>query len=310
MRTILVTGATGFIGSHIARRLVHEGHEVFVLTREESSLEAIADVVSELRVVQGDLRDVRELEPQLARMAPEICVHAAWYAVPGSYLDAEENVRLVGATAELASLLARVGCRRFVGIGSCFEYDTTAGILSERTPTHPTNLYAASKLATFLLTKQLGARAGMEVAWARLFYQYGPFEDDRRLVPAVIQALLRAEEVRLTSGNQVRDFLHVRDVAAAVSAVSHSTVTGAVNVGSAEAITVRALVEMIASTLSRPDLLVFGALPERLGDPPVVCADNRRLVEECGWHQATPHAEGLLETIEWWRSRLATAVRP
>jgi nucleoside-diphosphate-sugar epimerase len=147
----------------------------------------------------------------------------------------------------------------------------------------------------------------MEVAWARLFYQYGPFEDDRRLVPAIILALLRGQEAQLTRGNQVRDFLHVRDVAAALSAVTRSEVTGPVNVGSAEPITVRALVETIASIIGRPDLLAFGALPDRPGDPAIVCSDNRRLVEECGWRRATTHPDGLRGTVEWWRSRLAVA---
>jgi nucleoside-diphosphate-sugar epimerase len=103
----------------------------------------------------------------------------------------------------------------------------------------------------------------------------------------------------------VRDFLHVEDVAAAVLAVARSGVTGPVNVGSGEPVTVRALVETIGSIVGRPDLLAFGALPDRPGDPPFVCADNRRLVDDCGWHRSRTHAEGLRETVEWWRSRRA-----
>jgi nucleoside-diphosphate-sugar epimerase len=121
-------------------------------------------------------------------------------------------------------------------------------------------------------------------------------------VPAVIRALLRGEEVRLTRGDQIRDFLHVEDVAAAVWAVARSQATGAVNVGSAEQITVRELVETIGSISGRSDLLEFGALPNRPGDPPTVCADNRRLLEECGWRRTRTHAQGLRDTVEWWRN--------
>ena len=308
---VFLTGATGFIGSHIARALLRERHEVFALVRERSDLERVADVASEMTLVQADLRDAAEIERHVARIAPELCVHAAWYAVPGQYLDADENLTLVGATATLALLLARSGCRRFVGIGTCFEYDTTGGTLSESTPTRPANVYSASKLAAFLLTEQVGARAAMDVAWARLFYLYGPFEDDRRLVPSVVRALLRGQEAQLTSGDQVRDFLHVRDVAAAVCAVARSEVTGPVNVGSAEPITVRDLVETIGSIIGRPELLAFGSLPDRPADPAVVVADNGRLVEECGWRRGTTHADGLRETVEWWRNRATapTAVR-
>lgn len=278
------------------------------LVRDGSSLERLADVADDVRLVHADLRDDAAVERHVERIEPGLCIHAAWYAVPGRYLDADENIALVAATAGLASALARSGCGRLVGVGTCFEYDTDAGTLSESTPTRPASVYAAAKLAAFLLAGQLGARSGMTVAWARLFYQYGPFEDARRVVPAVIGSLLRGEEARLTSGEQVRDFLHVEDVAAAICAIGASGVAGAVNVGSAEPVTLRALVELLASIVGRPDLLAFGALPARAGDPPVVCADNRRLVSECGWRRSRTHAEGLRETVDWWRARTAPAV--
>lgn len=300
---MLITGASGFIGSHVARLLVREGVELHALVREGSTLERVADVVGDMRLVRADVRDAAEVERHVARITPEACIHAAWYAIPGEYLHADENLPLVAATAALASALARSGCRRLVGLGTCLEYDTRAATLSESTPTRPASMYAASKLAAFLLAEQVGARNGMEVAWARLFYQYGPFEEDRRLVPTVIGALVRGEEARLTSGEQVRDFLHVDDVAAAIWAVARSGVTGPVNVGSGEPVTVRALVETIGSIFGRPDLLAFGALPDRPGDPPVVSADNRRLVEDCAWRRSRTHADGLRETVEWWRSR-------
>jgi len=106
----------------------------------------------------------------------------------------------------------------------------------------------------------------------------------------------------------VRDFLHVEDVAEAVWAIARSPVTGAVNVGSGEPVTVRELVETIATIVGRPDLLEFGAIPERPNDPQIVCADNRRLREECAWHRRRSHVEGLRDTIEWWRNRTALHV--
>jgi nucleoside-diphosphate-sugar epimerase len=302
---VLVTGASGFVGSHIARLLVREGLEVHAIVRERSSLTRVADIADELRLVHADLLDTGEVERHVVRLEPELCIHAAWYAVPGKYLDADENAPLVAATAALGSALARAGCSRLVGVGTCYEYDTRVGTLSESAPTRPLSVYAASKFAAFLLLEQVGARAGMDVAWTRLFYQYGPFEDERRLVPAVISVLLQGQEARVTRGEQIRDFLHVEDVAAAVWAVARSGVTGAVNVGSGEPITVRGLVEMIGSIVGRPDLLAFGALPDRPDDPPVVCADNRRLVVECAWRRTRTHAEGLRETVEWWRSHSA-----
>jgi nucleoside-diphosphate-sugar epimerase len=287
--------------------LVREGVELHALVRQGSDLERVADVLDDMRLVRSDVRDVAEIERQVTRIKPEVCIHAAWYAVPGEYLDADENLPLITATGALTAALGRSGCRRLVGLGTCFEYDTRAETLSESTPTRPTSVYGASKLAAFLLAEQVAARDGMDIAWARLFYLYGPFEDDRRLVPTVIAALLRGEEARLTRGDQVRDFMHVEDVAAAIWAIARSTVTGPVNVGSAEPITLRALVETIGSIIGRPELLAFGALPDRSHDPRFICADNRRLIEECAWRPTRMHREGLRETVEWWRSRLVVS---
>jgi nucleoside-diphosphate-sugar epimerase len=283
--------------------LVREGVEVHALVRQGSSLVRLADIAGDLRLVHADLCDATEVERQVARIAPELCLHAAWYAVPGEYLHADENVGLVAATASLVSVLARAGCRRFVGVGTCFEYDTRVGRMSESSPTRPGSMYAASKLAASLLAEQIGSKHGMAVAWARLFYQYGPYEDERRLVPAVVGALLRGQEAPVTSGRQVRDFLYVEDVAGALWAIARSAVGGPVNVGSGEPVSVRDLVERIAAIMGRRDLLAFGNFPDRPDDPPLVCANNRRLVEECGWRRNRTHDEGLLETVEWWRSR-------
>ena len=142
------------------------------------------------------------------------------------------------------------------------------------------------------------------LAWARLFYLYGPGESPRRLVPDVIAGLLKHERVATTAGTQVRDFLHVADVARALTAVALSPLQGAVNLGSGDPIRVLDIVETIAAITGRRDLIDVGARPENLVDPPYVSADNRRLVEETGWRPHYTLAAGLADTVEWWRRTL------
>jgi nucleoside-diphosphate-sugar epimerase len=138
------------------------------------------------------------------------------------------------------------------------------------------------------------------LAWARLFYLYGPGEDRRRLVPSVALALLRGEPARTTPGEQRRDFLHVDDVAGALVAVAQSNVVGGVNIGSGRAVAVREIVETLGAITERPDLVELGALPYAEGDPMLVEADNRRLTEECGFTPRWSLAEGLRDTVRWW----------
>lgn len=300
---VLLTGATGFIGSHVARLLVRESCEVHALVRESSDLWRINDIIPLLHLARCDLMASDRLSAHLERIRPDLCIHLAWYAIPGKYLTALENLSLLRASIDLASRLATLGCKRFIGIGTCFEYDTSLGYLSETSPTKPHNLYAASKLALQVVLEQLANVTAMEVAWLRLFYQYGPFEDERRLVSSVICSLLRNHEAKVTKGEQIRDFLHVEDVAAAIWAVARSDLSGPVNIGSGKPVAVRDIVTKIGAILGRSELIAVGALPHNLSDPMFICANNRRLSENTTWVPQYDLEKGLQHTVAWWQRR-------
>jgi UDP-glucuronate decarboxylase len=300
---VFITGAAGFIGSHIAARATYAGHEVYALVRANTNLRRIQAITPAPHLVVGDLTSPESYERALEAIRPDVCVHAAWYVEPGKYLLSDSNFELVGSGVALAQRLAAAGCRRFVGIGTCFEYDTSFGYLSERTPTMAKTPYAASKLALQLLLEQVGARTGLEVAWARLFYQFGPGELRNRLVPDVICTLLAEQEVKLSDGKQIRDFLHADDVASAVLAVSESDLVGPVNIGSGQPITVREIATMIATVIGRPDLLAFGTIPPRVADPPFICADISRLVSATDWEPAHGLEDRIRQTVDWWRTQ-------
>ncbi len=304
---VLLTGATGFIGSHVARVLVRAGHETYAVIRPTSHRWRIQDIVERLIVVPGDLSSLDAIDERLAEIRPELCLHLAWYVEPGKYLNSVENVTSLRASLDLAARLARLGCRRFVATGTCFEYDTSVGTLSETSPTRPDTLYAATKLALELVVEPLVRPAGMSVAWPRLFYQYGPFEDERRLVPSVILALLRGEKARLSPGEQIRDFLHVEDVAEAIVAVALSELSGPVNIGSGQPVTVAALARRLGTILGREDLVELGAWPSAPADPMVIRADIRRLKGSIAWAPLYGLDDGLRQTVEWWRDHVVRA---
>lgn len=302
----LVTGANGFVGSQVARVLLHGGHEVRASIRPGSSLAPVEDLAARIEWVPMDLFGADPNALAGLTSGVDRCIHLAWYAVPGKYLAASENLSCVAGSLRLLEALATAGCRRAVFVGSCFEYDFEPGTLTETGPVRPQSLYAASKLATALMGEQLARLRGIEFAWARLFYLFGPFEDGRRLVPAVIDSLLNGKSVDVTKGTQVRDFLHVADVGAALAAIALSDLTGVVNVGSGRRVTVREIVATIESQIGREGLVRFGARPENPTDPPVVVADNRKLVEGTRWSPAHDLVSGLQQTIEWSKARHAT----
>ncbi|NJL91258.1 MAG: NAD(P)-dependent oxidoreductase [Coleofasciculaceae cyanobacterium SM2_1_6] len=301
---VLVTGATGFIGSHIVRYLVKKECEVYVIYRQESNLWRILDILSQVHLISCDLLDLVAIN-NLPQIEFDVCIHSAWYAIPGKYLAAQENIHFLNATLALAMKLQELGCQYFIGIGSCFEYDSSLGYLSETSPNKPQHLYSASKLATQIVLEQWAKISGMKFSWIRLFYQYGAFEDQRRLVPAVITSLLEQTPVKLTLGEQIRDFLLIEDVAAAIYAVVQAELLGVVNIGSGQPVTVRDIAETIGTILARTELLEFGAKPYAPLDPKFICANNSRLRQETNWTPRYTLETGLGETIEWWKKFLA-----
>ena len=289
---VLVTGANGFIGSRVASALSARGTETYALVRDKLRANRLS-ALPNVRVVVADVHDSASMAALVATVAPSVTIHCAWYAEPGKYLAAVENVTHVASTLSLAHTLAAAGCRRFVGLGTCFEYDTDLGWLSESSMCRPRHLYSAAKLATWLMLEQLAASTAMTVAWARLFYQYGPDEDERRLVPYVVSALLDGRPAEVSKGEQIRDYLHVDDVANAVVAVAESELGGPVNIGSGRPVSVRTLVETIARVVGRPDLVKFGARLEAPSDPAFVCANTHVLRDGTSWRARHDLEEGI-----------------
>jgi nucleoside-diphosphate-sugar epimerase len=294
---VLLTGAGGFIGAQVARALLARGAEVHAVVRDRSRAPRLAGIEGELTIHEADLVDPAATARVIEASKPEICVHGAWYAVPGKYLDAPENLTHVAASLDLAQRLVHANCTRIVGLGTCFEYDTSLGApLTESSPTKPRFLYAASKLALYELLSHYAPLAKTGFAWCRIFYQYGPMEARERLVPHVIDRLRSGGVAETTAGGQIRDFLHVADVGAAIAAVALSDLQGAVNVGSGTPVTVRELVSTIARICDAEDRVRFGAIPYRANDPMHVLADVSKLAGT-GFRPAFDLESGLRDTI-------------
>lgn len=265
--TITLTGATGFVGRQILHSLFDRGCAVRVLVRDSSRLEGIPSD-ADLTVVQTSdvfTEPADRLEELLD--GSDVLVHAAWYAEPGEYLTSPRNVACLTGTLNLATAFAAVGGRRFVGIGTCAEYDPGAALMTTDTPLAPTTLYGACKASTFLVLRRLLEPEDVEFAWCRIFYLYGKGEDERRLVPYIRRQLGAGQPALLTSGDQVRDFLDVKEAARMIAGVALGQHDGAVNICSGVAVTVRQLAERIADEYGRRDLLRFGAKPESASGP-------------------------------------------
>ena len=301
VKRVLVTGATGFIGSHCLNSLLQRDYEVHaVSTNSERKTE------SSIVWHQADLLDSLSGARLMDELRPTHLLHLAWYVVPGKLISSDLNFDWVGSSMQLLRHFQRQGGRRVVMSGSSYEYDWSYGYCHEsRTPTVPNTVYGACKHALDVMVQAFCSTHGLSHAWPRVFFLYGPNEHPDRLVSSVIRSVLQGQEARCSHGRQIRDYLHVQDVAEAIVSVLDSGIEGSVNIGSGTAVTLREMILTIGRALGREDLIKLGAIPSRANDAPLVVADIERLLKEVKWRPRFSMEEGLNHTIEWWRQNLA-----
>jgi nucleoside-diphosphate-sugar epimerase len=259
--TILLTGATGFVGRQVLRILIDKGIPTRCVVREGKQSQLASSVV----VTKDLFSESKEWWKETCKGIDTV-IHCAWYAEPGKYLTSAKNVECLAGTLNMARGAMEAGVRRFVGIGTCFEYDLSGGTLSVDTPLNPITPYARAKAEAFLLLSDMD----FEFAWCRLFYLYGEGEDTRRLIPYLRAQLAAGKPAELTSGSQIRDFMDVKDAAKKIVDIALGDKTGPVNICSSVPVMVRNLAEKVADEYGRRDLLKFGARPDNLVDPQYV----------------------------------------
>jgi nucleoside-diphosphate-sugar epimerase len=306
MKRLLFTGASGFIGRHCLPALHSSGYEVHAVSRR---LPLTTSGDEDIRWHQADLLDPEQVKALVAEIQPTHLLHLAWYAVPGRFWTSPENLRWVQGSLDLFQSFAAAGGRRIVVAGTCAEYSwSPAGICQEKTtPLAPGTLYGACKHALHLILQAFAGQTDLSYAWGRIFFPYGPHDHPEKVVSYVVRSMLRGEPVRCTHGRQIRDFLYVADVATAIVALLNAETSGPINIGSGKSVSVKKMILTAGEITGRQDLIRFGALASREGEPEVLVADVARLRDTIGWTPDYDLAGGIRETVNWWQQQLSAS---
>ncbi len=286
---VVVTGGGGFIGREAVAALRARGAEVHLLGRAPSG-----------DGVHGHVIDLLSQDPAplLRAIAPTHLLHLAWYAEPGKFWAAPENLDWVAASLRLVQGFAAAGGTRAAFAGSCTEYDWTHETLDEAlTPLAAATLYGTSKAALYRVLAKAAPVLGLSIGWGRIFFLYGPHENAGRLLPDVVDKVAAGQRVATSDGTQRRDFMHVEDVAAALVALLASRVEGAVNIATGVSTPVRDLVALAATTAGDAGLVDFGARPRQAHEPEVMLAAIARLRDEVGFVPKWSFAAGVADAV-------------
>jgi nucleoside-diphosphate-sugar epimerase len=295
---VLVTGANGLIGPYACQKLIAAGHDVITCSRSTPEAGSLAGLH-----ITGDLLDGSFRKHLIETERPEGLIHLAWQTKHGHFWNAPDNPDWREASIDLLHRFHDKNGKRAVLAGSCAEYDWQ-GIapgqkLTEDATCNPHTLYGQEKLELAQHCLDLNAQ-GTSIAWGRIFLLCGPKEPPARFVPAITRALLAGETAKMSSGKQIRDFMHTADAGAAFAKVFDHPFTGLINIANGEGHSLLEVAETL-KTLIAQGSIAAGSIPDRPDDPPYLVADSSKLKQTVGFNCEFDLTSALQNCINWWQ---------
>lgn len=287
---LLVTGGSGFLGGALVQQARARGHEVAILTRTPGAPAApgVIPLVGSLAEPPWN---------QITAFGPDAVVHAAWIATPGIYLESPENAHWMRWSRTFAGRLPALGVRHLTVLGTCIEYGMTGQRLHEtQSPIAPVSPYARAKAELHTALSADLAGSGMGLAWARIFYPYGPGEHPARLASSLLTRVLSGESITLKTPRSRKDYVHCDDVGRALLSVAEARWNGPINIGTGEGVTVEFLARTLAGLVGHPERVI---VPTDAPQDPLdfVVADAGRL-HSLGWRPEVGLVDGLRRLVE------------
>ena len=299
MVKILITGAAGFIGANLTRKLIKTGNEINILIKEASNLWRINDIVSNCNVHKIDLKKVDDVRNVVKKINPELVYHCAGHGIYPSQKDSAEifSTNILGTFNLLNALNENNNLHRLVNLGSFFEYLT-----------NPTDPYTISKITQTKLAEHFFKEKKLPIITLRLFTPYGKFDSPGRLICDLMIALIRNKPLEIFSKYTKRDFIHIDDVITALEIASQQPdITGEIiDIGTGNEISVEEIVSM-SNQLSDNELVInWNDTKQREVD---ILPENiflgRQQTQKLNWNPSTSLEDGLQRTIEWYKQNIS-----
>lgn len=306
-KTVLITGANGFIGSHLSRRLLEEGAEVHVLLKKGSNQFRIQDILKNLTIWYGDLRDYQSICSCIRNSKPQIIFHLA------AYRDVKRDMKLIevmidtnikGTTNLLRGVTEeKITLECFVNTGSSEEYGNGSAPFNESQKEIPVSPYSASKVAATYFCQMLYKTMDMPIVTLRPFLTYGPYQDMDMFIPSLIQHCIDGKDFPMTEGDQTREFNYVDDVIEAylLAACCPDARGEIINIGNGIEYRIRDVAEKIVNMMGNPIKLLIGALPKRRGETSHFFCSSEKAQKVLGWSPKIGLDEGIERTINWYK---------
>jgi nucleoside-diphosphate-sugar epimerase len=305
MKRILITGATGFIGSNLTRELVRKGYKPTILARKSSNLWRINDILAKITVLETDLSNPTTLLKDLAIVKPNYIFHLASYGINRSK---ENDIRQIYETniidtLNLLEATSKIGFEGFINTGSSFEYGLKTKPMSENDKPEPIDYYSVSKLAATLTAKAFSNKHNLPIVTIRPFMAYGYYEATYRFIPTVILNGLRGKVINLNNPKSTRDFLFIEDLIDAYLLLLNSKkyFGEIINVGTGRQTTLFQTAELIDSLIGKKLQINWNASDSTATESPSNIADIKKINELLNWKPRYTLEDGIRKTINWFK---------
>lgn len=307
-KTALVTGAAGFIGSHLVRRLLKKEVETRVLLRKDTDCFRLNSIIRDIGVWNADLADYPSICRCVKEIRPQFLFHLA------AFRNVKRDLELLNLAIDInikgtANLLRafvneKIALECFVNTGTCEEYgDGTVPFLEDHREM-PVSPYSASKVAATYLCQMVFKTTGLPIVTLRPFLTYGPYQSMDMFIPSLIHHCLTGKDFPMTRGDQTREFNYVDDIVEAylMAATSQNVIGQIINVGNSIEYRIKDVAEKIVREMGCPIRLLMGALPKRPGETLRFFCNNEKAKRLLGWSPRISLDEGLKKTIEWYKN--------
>lgn len=305
MARVLVTGASGFVGNCLARRLAADGHDVHLILRPVHVRWRLEHEPIQATEHRCDLTDRAAVATAVSDIRPQWVFHLAAHGAYSHQTDAEQILRAnVLGTANLAQAAVEAGVEAFVHAGTSSEYGFQDHPPKETEALAPNSVYAVGKAAATLLCQLMARQGPTRMTTLRLYSVYGPYEEPTRLLPTMIVHGLEGRLPRLAEPSIARDFVHVDDVAEAfllAAARASETPAAVYNIGTGVQTTLRDVVALACELFGIDETPCWGSMANRSWDATCWVADSALARERLGWTPRIGFAEGFERMTEWLR---------
>ncbi|AKR12520.1 CDP-abequose synthase (plasmid) [Bacillus thuringiensis] len=304
-KTFLITGGYGFIGSHLARRLLNLQAKIVLFIRTPSNCWRLKDVLKYIETYEIDIRDKKQVQDAIKKINPDYIFHLAAYGVNSAHTDYIHAIETnVLGTCNIIQAAKFVNCKKIINFGSSSEYGNKMEPIHENMLLNPVDIYGSTKAAATILAHQIASENSINLITLRPFGIFGEGEEPHKIFSYIILQVLQNKEVNLTLCNQLRDYCYIENIIdACILAVENTTVQNEIfNIGSGTIHPLKHYVELLfkhLKTNSRPN---YGAISSRTNERWVPEADVQKIKNSLSWEPKINIEEGIIKTVNWYKN--------